>query len=169
MDPDDTRRALAAEYGLRRRYASAPLDEPSLAGQVDLVLECSGHEAAALAGCKLVRKRGEVVLVGVPWTRHTELSAHDLLTTIFHQYAVVRSGWEWEVPPQPTDFVTGSLYGNYAAGLQWLATGQVRVQGLYSLMSPADCQTVYQGLCDHSLPRPAVVFDWAAVTAPASD
>ncbi len=163
VDPDPNRREVAAQLGIAEVHPETPLHEASVAGQVALVLECSGHEAAVLAGCRAVRKRGEVVLVGVPWVRRTDLPAHDLLHAIFHQYAVVRSGWEWEVPREPTDFVAGSMRANFAAGMQWLAEGRVRVQGLYQLMSPRDCQAVYQGLTHRTLERPAVVFDWSTM------
>jgi threonine dehydrogenase-like Zn-dependent dehydrogenase len=163
VDPDPNRREAAAELGLRHVYSEVPWDDPAVTGQVALALECSGHEAAALDACRAVRKRGEVVLVGVPWVRRTDLPAHDLLHAIFHQYAVVRSGWEWEVPREPTDFVTGDMRANFAAGLRWLAEGRVRVGGLYQLMSPRDCQIAYQGLMHRTLERPAVVFDWSAL------
>jgi threonine dehydrogenase-like Zn-dependent dehydrogenase len=161
VDPDPNRREAASRLGLRHVFAEPPLDDPTIAGQVSLVVECSGHEAAALAGCQIVRKRGEVVLVGVPWFRKTDLLAHELLHAIFHKYAVVRSGWEWEVPRTPQEFQEGSIQANIAAGLQWLADGRVGVSGLYQLLSPTQCQEAYQGLMQRSLPKPAVVFDWS--------
>lgn len=157
-DPDPARRDFAAGFGLTV-YPEPPED---LAGQVALALECSGHEAAALSACNMVRKRGEVVLVGVPWVQRTELTAHALLYAIFHKYAVVRSGWEWEVPRHPADFQQGSIFGNIAGAMRWLSEGRVQVDGLYQVMSPQDCQTAYQGLMNHTLPRPAVVFDWSS-------
>ncbi|MEN6645116.1 MAG: zinc-binding dehydrogenase [Armatimonadia bacterium] len=158
-DPDPARRDFAAATCGLTVYPEPPQD---LAGQVALALECSGHEAAALAACNMVRKRGEVVLVGVPWIARTDLTAHTLLHAIFHKYAVVRSGWEWEVPRQPIDFQQGSIFGNIAGALRWLDEGRVQVDGLYQVMSPQDCQAAYQGLMTHTLPRPAVVFDWSS-------
>ena len=113
-----------------------------------------------LDGCRVVRKRGEVVLVGVPWSRQTDLTAHDLLHAVFHRYVVLRSGWEWEVPHFPTDFRTGSLYGSFAAALRWLAEGRIRVDGLYATASPRDAQRVYQSLLHRDWPALAAVFDW---------
>ena len=46
---------------------AVPVEDPAYAGEVELVIECSGHEQAAFDGCRIVRKRGEVVLVGAPW------------------------------------------------------------------------------------------------------
>ena len=159
-DPDGRRQELARQCGLTRVLLAAPLDDPEVAGHIALALECSGHEAATLAALQMVRQRGEVVLVGVPWVKRTELSAFDLCHAVFHKYAVLRSGWEWEVPRHETGFRTGSLYGNYRQALRWLAEERVRVEGLYQVFAPSEAAQAYQGLLDHSLDKLAVVFDW---------
>jgi len=159
-DPSDSRRSLARQAGVEAVRPAVPLDDPSVAGRAALVLECSGHEAAVLAGCKVVRKRGEVVLVGVPWARKTDMTAHELLHAVFHQYAVVRSGWEWEVPLHETDFKAGSIYGNIADAMRWLAEGRIDVSGMYQLADPADCDSVYRSLLDQTWPKVAAVYDW---------
>jgi len=168
-DPAQARRTLAETTGIRTVLPAAPLSDPRICGQVSLVLECSGHEAAALDGCRMVRQRGEVVLVGVPWRRHTDLTAHELLDAVFHKYAVLRSGWEWEVPRHPTPYQTGSLFGNYAAALEWLARGQVKVAGLYESVSPAEAQRAYQGLLKGTWPSLTAAFDWTAGTTAGSE
>jgi len=162
VEPLEPRRELASAAGIERVLPSVPLDDERLAGTMALVVECSGHEQAALDGCRMVRKRGEVVLVGVPWRRHTDLSAHELLDAIFHKYAVVRSGWEWEVPRQPTDFRAGSLVGQFAAALRWLAEGHVRVEGLAATRPPREAQQAYQHLLQRRGGALSVVFDWTA-------
>lgn len=164
IDPVDTRRAAAVAAGLRDVRASFA-DCADLAGRMALHLECSGHEQAVLDGCKLVAKRGEVVLVGVPWRRRTELSAFDFLHAVFHHYAVVRSGWEWEVPGQPRDFSFNSLAANYAAALDWLREGSIRVDGLAAAYPPSEAQAVYSGLLAQSLPTPGAIFDWRGLRA----
>lgn len=160
-DPSEARRQVALQAGLPAVLPQVPVDDPDVAGKVALVLECSGHEAAVLDGCRTVRKRGEVVLVGVPWRQHTQMSAHTLLDAVFHRYAVLRSGWEWEVPPHPQDFRTGSIYGNFAAALQWLAEGRITVDGLYRVASPSHAQAVYQDLLHQRWTHLAAVFTWA--------
>jgi threonine dehydrogenase-like Zn-dependent dehydrogenase len=141
--------------------AEVPREDPAVAGRVALVLECSGHEQAAVDGCRVVRKRGEVVQVGAPWRRQTELSAHELLHLVFHRYVVLRSGWEWELPLEPADFRAGSIFGNVAAALDWLVEGRIAVDDLYALRSPQDAQDAYQALLHHRGERLAVVFDWS--------
>jgi len=159
-DPCDSRREIALQSGIANVLAEASADSLPVSGRVALALECSGHEAAVLQACRAVRKRGEVVLVGSPWRRYTELFAHDLTHAIFHNYVVLRSGWEWEVPRQPTDFRAGSIDENLAAALRWLAQSRVDVRGLAQITAPADAQAAYQDLMHARLSRLAVVFDW---------
>ena len=162
-DPVASRRELAQQIpGIRVVPALSDLD-PALVGRVALAIECSGHEQAALDCCRVVRKRGEVVLVGVPWTRRTDLPAFDLLHAVFHHYVVLRSGWEWEVPLNETDFRTGNLFGNFHAALRWLAAGRIPVAGIAAPISPADCQQAYQDLLHGRAGALTFVFDWTRV------
>lgn len=166
VDPIAARREWAARAGLPRVEAAVPASDPTVQRQVDLVLECSGHEAAALDGARVTRPRGEVALVGAPWVRRTDLHLHDLLREVFFHYVVVRSGWEWELPNQPTPFRTGSVFGNFAAALELLAARRVRVDGLFDLLDPAQAQAVYRDLAQRRAPNLFQVFDWRQVGAP---
>lgn len=167
-DPLQGRRELAMLVGLSDVRAAVPIDDKTLVGKIALHVECSGHEQAVLGGCQLVRKRGEVVLVGVPWKRRTELSAFDILHAVFHKYLVLRSGWEWEVPRQPTDFVTGSIQANLAAALRWLAEGKVSTGDCFALAPPAEAQRVYQDLLHLRGDKIVTVFDWTSKAASVS-
>jgi threonine dehydrogenase-like Zn-dependent dehydrogenase len=158
IDPVEARRKLAQAHGLVD--VRATLGEGDLSGKVALHVECSGHEQAVLDGVKSVRRRGEVVLVGVPWHRRTDLYAHELLHAIFHRYVVVRSGWEWEVPRHPAEFSGSSITENYIAALQWLAQGRLRVDGMAELHPATDAERVYESLAQQSLPTPTALFGW---------
>lgn len=159
LDPVESRRnsALAAGLSDVRAGFVACAD---LAEKIALHLECSGHEQAVLDGCRLVAKRGEVVLIGVPWRKRTEIAAFEILHAVFHRYVVLRSGWEWEIPGQPRDYSFNSLASNYAAALEWLHEGSVKVENLAACYSPAEAQTVYSGLLDQSLSTAGAIFDW---------
>lgn len=162
IDPVEWRRDLAEENGIARAFPSIARDH-ELAGQFHLAIECSGHEAATVEACNLARVGGEVVLVGVPWQRKTELYAHDIVHPVFHRYIHLRSGWEWQLPGQPDPFKQSSIWENMNGALRWLAEGRVQVSNLYSLASPRDAQVVYQGLLHNTWPSLAAVFDWTAV------
>lgn len=167
-DPDARRRELALQAGLTRVAPAMPLGETAWQDKTALVVECSGQEAAALDGCRLVVKRGEVVLVGVPWKRRSDLSAHEILQTVFHRYVILRSGWEWELPLHPTEFRSGSIWGNLRSALQFLHQ-QISVAGLFSLYSPTQCQEAYQALLHHQEKKLAIVFDWNQLGSPSQN
>ena len=163
VDPDPTRQELANHVGLNRVYASVPKDDPAVAGQVALQLECSGHEQAAVDGCHVLQKYGELSQIGAPWSQRNNATAHELLRLIFFNYLTVRSGWEWQLPNHPTTFRRGSIFENYAAGLQWLHEGRVKVDGLYDLMDPTKAQQAYQDILHRRLTVLAPMFDWRGV------
>ncbi|MBI2298274.1 MAG: zinc-binding alcohol dehydrogenase [Armatimonadetes bacterium] len=160
VDPYAPRREQALRKGVWRAEPAMPLDDPMVKDQVQLVLECSGHEQGALDGCRVVRPRGEVVLVGTPWRRRTDMLAHALTWEVFHRYVVLRSGWEWEVPRQPEAFRVGSIRGNLATSLRWLAEGRVDVTGLAPTVRPEECQAAYQSLLHPADDRLSCVFGW---------
>jgi threonine dehydrogenase-like Zn-dependent dehydrogenase len=160
VDPDPGRRRLAQQSGIHAVYPTTPLDDPQIAKQVALVLECSGHEQAFVDACAVVRKRGEVVQVATPWRQQTQLAAHEIQRAVFFNYLVIRSGWEWELPRQPDDFRPHSIWGNLATAVQWLVEGSVQVDGLYEVASPQNAQEVYHRLLNRQVEKLAVIFDW---------
>lgn len=158
IDPVEQRRNTAAHLGLKDLRGKVSLED--LSNKVGLHIECSGHEQAVLDGARVVRRGGEIYLVGVPWRKRTEITAQELLHAIFHRYVNVRSGWEWQVPVERRDFSANSIMDNLAAALRWLVDGRLRVDGLAGLYAPAQAQEVYAGLLDQSLPTPTAIFDW---------
>lgn len=161
VDPDANRQAIMRQVGIRRVEARVPLDDPSVVGKVALHVECSGHEQAALEGCKALQKGGEMSQVAAPWSKRTAIDAHELLRLIFFNYLTVRSGWEWELPLHPTPFRINSIWGNFAAALDWLAQKRVVVDDLYDLVEPRNAQDVFQDLLHQRTESLAQVFDWS--------
>lgn len=160
VDPDPTRQELAQHVGLQHIYAAVPKDDPTIAKQVALQLECSGHEQAAVDGCHVLQPYGELSQIGAPWAQRNDATAHELLRLIFFNYLTVRSGWEWQLPNHPTNFRRGSIFANYAAGLQWLHDERVKVDGVYELMNPQQAQQAYQDILHRRLTSLAPMFDW---------
>ena len=160
VEPDAGRRALVGGASGARTFEKTPLDDKSVCGNVALVVECSGHEQAVLDACRIVRKRGEVVLVGVPWRRNTDLYAHEILHEVFHRYVVLRSGWEWEVPDHSSDFQPHSIHSGFGTAMKWLSDGRVRIDGLSTLIDPRRAQDAYQDLLHRRAKGLFQIFDW---------
>ncbi|CAN5451317.1 zinc-binding dehydrogenase [soil metagenome] len=160
VDPQESRRKYLQGVPLAALLPSVPVTDPGFAGSVALVLECSGHEQAALDGCRMIKKGGEVVLVGTPWRKQTEISAWEITQAVFYKFAQLRSGWEYELPDLATEFRRGSIMENFASALKWLANGKVKVDGLYHKVSPADPQKAYQDLLHNRAPSLVTLFDW---------
>ncbi len=159
IDPVEARRQAALAVGIRD-VRSSFADIPEFVDKIGLHLECSGHEQAVVDGCKSVRKRGEVVLVGVPWTKRTDVPAFDVLHAVFHRYIILRSGWEWEIPKEPVDFSGNSILGNFTAAIRWLSEGRIKVDSLATGFAPGEAPKVYAGLLAQSLPTLGAYFDW---------
>jgi threonine dehydrogenase-like Zn-dependent dehydrogenase len=171
VEPDPVRRAQLAASGVSDCRAAMPLDDPSLAGKVALVVDCSGHEGAVLEGCRMVRRMGEVVLVGVPWRRMSEHSAHDVMSAVFFNLVTLRSGWEWELPVHSRAFLweellegynnaPQSIFAGFARALQWLAEGRIPLEGLVYRIAPTDPQKLYADIASRKIREPFIVLDW---------
>ncbi|WP_025857803.1 zinc-binding dehydrogenase [Pseudomonas sp. CHM02] len=175
VEPDAKRRAQAQASGLSAVFAAFPFDQPALVGHIALVVDCSGNEQAVLEGCRIVRQNGEVVLVGVPWRRQSELSAHELLNAVFNGFVELRSGWEWAFPLVSRSFKWEELlegYNNSAQSIMtgfrkamsWLAQDRIPVEGMVCRQAPDDPQRVYRALLDRRIDEPFIVFDWGLTT-----
>jgi len=158
-DPLAGRRALLEGRGVTL-CERLPVDDSEWAGQTDLVVECSGHEAAVLDACRLVAKGGEVAMVGVPWARRSELTAFDVLHAVFHRYVRLRSGWEWEVPFDPTEFRHGSIRANITGAMAWFASDRLSSAGIVRHADPRDCDAVYRDLKEQRGGFLTAIFDW---------
>jgi threonine dehydrogenase-like Zn-dependent dehydrogenase len=156
-DPIAERQEAARAAGLRA-VGSVLTEE---AGKIALVLECSGHEQAVLDGCRAVQKGGEVVLVGVPMTRKTDLYAQPILNAVFRGHVLLRGGNEWEIPMKPESFRHGSRGANITAALRWLAEGKISVGDIFQTVSPRDPQQVYQDVLHKRHEKTAVVLEWS--------
>jgi threonine dehydrogenase-like Zn-dependent dehydrogenase len=158
-EPKEDRRRIAAAHGILSVLPQVPADDPALCKQIGLGLECSGHEQATLDLCNIVRRRGEVYLIGVPWVPRTEVQAHSLLHSVFYNYVGLHSGWEGEKPQYP------EIHGEPAllqAALDMLADGRIRVEeSVYRKVAPVDCQEAYQDILHARLDTLTVMFDWS--------
>ncbi len=174
IEPDDDRRALVSN--LCKSAPRIPVDEPEIAGKVALVFDCSGNEQSVVDGCQVVRKLGEVVLVGVPWKRQTEIFAHELLSLVFTKFVVLRSGWEFEIPLHGIDFdyethafshynnSPQAIFACYEKALRWIADERITVDGLTAKADPKTPDVIYKDIMQRKTPGLFTVFDWAQMS-----
>lgn len=162
-DPIESRCQKLREAGIKEIYSKVPVDDPAIKGKIDLVLECSAHEQAVLDGLSVIKKGAEVVLVGVPMPRKTEMYAQEVIYKVFRNFGVLRSGTEWEVPNYPVDYRKNSIFGNQAAALKWLQEGSIKVDGLYTKVSPKDAQQIYQNLVHRRYGQVGIMLDWTTI------
>ncbi len=160
-DPVAARRDLLNGRGIELRER-LPVDDPAWKEKVALVVECSGHEGASLDGCRMVRKGGEVVLVGVPWKRRADMQGFEVMHAVFHRYVTLRSGWEWEVQHDPAEFRRASLRENTVAAMEWIASGRINTDGFVRRgVDPRQVQQIYEDLQAQRGGMLTAVFDWS--------
>ena len=173
VDPDARRRRWASASGISRVYGQVPRDDPSIAGRVDLVVECSGNEAAVADACKVLAMGAEVVLVGTPWVRKTEIYAHEILNAVFYRLATLRSGWEFELPLRRMPFANRghnrdysnarhTVLSGYRRALAWLAAGRIPLDGMVRTVAPRDAAAVYRRLQRREYEELFLVWDWTS-------
>ncbi|MBB3128421.1 threonine dehydrogenase-like Zn-dependent dehydrogenase [Paenibacillus rhizosphaerae] len=166
VNPGENRRQIALDCGIRHVYPS--VQDCPVAGKIGLAVECSGAEQAALDALDVLRKGGELSLVGVPWYRGTDTWAHEVFHKVFYGFITLTSGWEWSIPRHSTELMPGSNYGNFAKGMQWIYDGDIKVKGIYELADPARCDDVYQAIVSKTSPKTCTIFDWRTTAAGAN-
>lgn len=174
VEPDAKRRAQVERTGITSTCEVMPIEDPDYARRVAMVVDCSGHEGAVLDACRIVRQGGEVVLVGVPWRKLTDIAAHDVLREVFFGFVHLRSGWEWEVPIHGRDFVweellegynnaSQSIFTGFSKALRWLSEGRVDVNDLITTRPAGDPEAVYSAIAAREIEEPLIVLDWSGV------
>lgn len=169
VEPDPARRETARQNGIVYVFEKAPIDNPAYAGRVGLVLECSGFESAVLDGLNIARKGGEISVIGVPWKKNTELSAHEILNKIFYNFIKVYSGWEHQVPlreyePHPVlkaDYYNGiSGVTNYKKAMELLNEKRLSLKGQYEIRPFEDGQAIYDDIYNKVSKAVSTVISW---------
>ena len=159
VDPDENRRQTAQSKGFLV-FEKAPLEDAKYAKQIALALECSGNETAVLDCCNMVRVRGEVSIVGVPWKQYTDLSAFKVLNSVFYNYVNLYSGWEMDLPVSNSWCIHESMYHNYELVLQMIAAGKIDMSGLYVVKSYLEAQQAYDDIYNKVEKKVATILSW---------
>ncbi|MDR1530902.1 MAG: zinc-binding alcohol dehydrogenase [Clostridiales bacterium] len=159
VDPSPSRRAMASACGIAN--TAAAMDEFGfLKGNAGLGIDCSGSDDAVLSLIRMVRKGGEVSLVGVPWRATSGVVVNELFRAVFNGYVTVYSGWEWSLPLHSGSFAPNSSFNNFAVAMEWIRRGEIAAEGIYALRPPEECADVYRSLSEGWDEKVCVMFDW---------
>ena len=124
-----------------------------------IVVEAIGISEVIAEATLLTREHGEIILLGTP-RAYGVFDATPMLLHL-HMNAVRMIGaLEWTWPQHPTDRVR-DITANYRLLVNWIAAGSLKTTPLLThLASPADCQTIYEGLTSNREEYLGAVFDW---------
>lgn len=159
IEPVEKKRTVAEKCGIRHIFASAG-DVTIAPKSAGLAIDCSGNEKAVFALLPYIRQGGELSLVGVPWKRTSETYAYDLLKEIFCSYIHIYSGWEWSIPLHSGKFDPNSNFRSFETALNWIADDVIHTEGIYKLVDPADCGTIYPAIASGNFDSTCAVYDW---------
>ena len=159
VDPDENRRQIARSKGFCV-FDKVPSDDKRYAKQIALALECSGNENAVLDCCNMVRVRGEVSVVGVPWKQCSDLSAYTVLHSVFYNYVNLYSGWELDLPRINSWNVHESMKHNYELMLKMISDGKVDTDGLYAERNYTEAQQAFDDIYNKQEKHLATIFLW---------
>lgn len=167
-DLSEVRLAKARACGIERTVNPSAVDLKEAvmdwtAGKgAHIVVEAIGMSEVIAQAVMLVRRYGEVILLGSPRARAV-FDATPMLLRIHLEAIRMIGALEWRWPQHETDRVR-DITTNYRQIVRWIAEGRLVVQPLLThLVSPAACQQVYEGLTRAPDTYLGAVFDWSLV------
>lgn len=154
-DINPTRCKIAEHHGIKTVSA---ITEEEFGKTVGLGVDCTGHEQAVLELSRVMRRFGEITLVGVPWKQYTNITSQQLLHSIFYNFLTIRSGWEMDMPDHTEIFNNKNFE---MATMRGVRDGFLKIDPAdYELVTPEDPQTVYQNILHNNLKGLGYMLDW---------
>ena len=157
IDPNPERTRIAGEKSGCPTYTELP---DSLESSFGIALECSGTQQATLTCCKGLRMGGELSLVGVPWKQTGDVQSFPLLFDIFHKYLTCHTGWECDLPMNPTQAQPDGRLNHFRLALKLMKKGLIHMDGLDIVYSYRDAQKVYDAIYHKTEQHIAILFRW---------
>lgn len=130
------------------------------------VVEATGIPSMVATALGLAGKLGDVVLLGSPRGKY-EADITELLNKVHlwgNGCVSLKGAHEWRYPLKPSEGCKHSIQRNCEIVLDRIATGALKVKPLIThVVSPSECQTIYQGLQNQKDKYIGVVFDWTKI------
>ncbi len=169
IDLSEKRRELARQCGIPHLLAPGEglreaVAELTGGRMCRTVVEATGVPAVAPTAITLAGKSGELILLGSPrGACQADLTPFLNRIHLWGEGCVtVKGAHEWRFPIQEGDHVRHSMERNVRILLDLIAEEKLRIAPLLThLLSPADCQTAYDGLQREKDLYLGVVFDWS--------
>lgn len=159
VEPNAHRRSVMEKLGFTV-FESVPFHDERYNKKIALALECSGIESAVLDCCNIVRPRGEVSLVGVPWKQYCDITSQQLLHTVFYKYVTLYSGWECDLPRENSAYVYTSENQNYRTCLRFIEAGQMSFDGSYLIKPYTEAPQVFEDIKNKKADQVFTIFSW---------
>lgn len=154
FDTNPVRREIAEQHGINVVSSLEPFFDKDA---FSLGIDCTGNELAVCDLCRNLRRFGEISLVGVPWIKHSDLSAQEILHPVFYRFLTIRTGWENDMP----NLARQNRIVHTEAALRYLQKGLLRVDpDCYEKVSPENPQVYYQNLLQNRTEKLGYLFDW---------
>ncbi len=126
-----------------------------------IVVEAIGISEVIAEVSLLTRELGEIILLGTP-RAYGVFDATPMLLHIHMNSIRMIGALEWTWPQHPTHRAR-DITTSYRLLLEWIGGGKLKTRPMLThLASPADCQTVYEGLTSNREEYIGAVFDWQA-------
>ena len=145
VEPNENRRKVTEDAGFTV-FETVPFENEKYNKKIALALECSGVESAVLDCCNIVRPRGEVSLVGVPWKKCCDIYSQEILHSVFYNYITLYSGWETDLPRENSGFNYVSENQNYRTALRFIENKKMNFDGIYSVRNYKEAQQVFEDI-----------------------
>lgn len=172
IDPSPARRQIAEQCGIVSVVDPAAGDvteqiKTRTNGEgAAVIVEATGVPALAHTATTFAAPRGEVVLLGSPRGEHqTNLTQFlDQVHLWGNGCVTLKGAHEWRYPIAKSPDYKHSIQRNCEIILDLIRAGKLVVEPMITdIASPADCQTMYQGLKNEPDKHLGVIYDWSKV------
>jgi len=127
---------------------------------VDLLVDATGRSEVVMQNFGLVRKRGQIVLLGTPFTSFNA-DVTKLFRYLHLNWITMVGALEQDRVVLPSDSIKHSYLDDVVFLLDLIRRGQLNTKDLVShVLSPSEFKTGYDGLLGKKDEYSAVVIDW---------
>jgi 2-desacetyl-2-hydroxyethyl bacteriochlorophyllide A dehydrogenase len=168
FDPVASRRELAVKVGAcvsvhdpLKEDAKGVLSKYNPKG-ADLLVEATGRSEVVMQNFNLVRRKGQIILLGCPFTAF-QTNVTELFRYLFFNWVTMVGALEQDRLVLPHEEVRHSYVDDLSYLLDLIKRGKLNTKDLVShVLAPSEFKRGYDGLLGKKEEYRAVVIDWLA-------